>query len=122
MKVQVKMVSYHSSPEGIYKHIFHFQMVMKRYIEIILYFLGCTMYDLGGLAINEGKTVDYYGNQTAEECKKLCAVTENCNSVSHDTVYLHCYLKDKIFNGTEPQKESRYGTYYKICEGIFAIL
>ena len=95
--------------------------MIEQYIEIIISLLGCTMYELGGLAMHEGKTVDYYENQTAEECKKLCVVTEKCKSISHDTVYFHCYLKDKIFNGTEPQKESRYGTYYKICEGIFNI-
>ena len=79
------------------------------------------MFELGGLAMNEGRNVGYYGSKSAEECKKLCMVTEKCKSVSHDAVYFHCYMKDKIFDGTEPKRGSRYSTYYKICEGIFHI-
>ena len=79
------------------------------------------MFELGGLAMNEGRNVGYYRSKSAEECKILCIESEKCKSVSHDAVYFHCYLKNKIFGGTEPKKGGRYSTYYKICEGTFHI-
>ena len=58
---------------------------------------------------------------TLQECENACSTTAGCYSLAHcPHDYNRCWLKGKMFTGSEPTTWKYYcSTYYREVSGVF---